>query len=430
MRGEEEAQRSELVLAAPVRAGRQTALVLGVVVAASVVVGAVVALAMGVGGAGWGGSAVLGAGLALVGAVYAGVGAVAAQLFALRRHAAGAAAAVLMAGYLLRMVSNAGDATGWVRWLTPYGWFDAVHPYGGADPLPLLLLLAATALLAVAAVRLRAGRDLAAAPLAGADHRAPRLRLLGGSAAFAWRSNQGVLLAWAVGLGVYAAVMGALLRTVVDFVAKEPSYGEMLRSLGMDAGDVARGFVGFLALTFGLLVALYSCWRVGAARVEEATGRLDLVLARPVRRWRWLGAHALLTAVGTVLLAVLCGLGLWVGAALTGADVTLADAVRATANPLPVAALAAGLALLTLATVPRLTVAVPVTLVVVAYVVDLVGSALDWPTWVVAASPFHHLAYVPAQPWGASAGWVMTAVGGLLAAAALALFGRRDVTGD
>ncbi|HEY5248315.1 MAG TPA: ABC transporter permease, partial [Dermatophilaceae bacterium] len=98
-------------------------------------------------------------------------------------------------------------------------------------------------------------------------------------------------------------------------------------------------------------------------------------------------------------------------------------------NTLPVVVLIGGLAVFTFGLRPRLTVAVPVTVTVVGYVVSLLGPALSWPAWVLNLSPFTHLALVPAVPWAATAGIVMTCLGLVLVAAGLLAFNRRDLVG-
>ena len=109
-------------------------------------------------------------------------------------------------------------------------------------------------------------------------------------------------------------------------------------------------------------------------------------------------------------------------------EITAWDALRSTLNPLPVVVLTAGLALAALGMAPRLTVALPVTVTLVGFVLSMLGPALDWPQWAMDLSPFTHIALVPAEPWAATSGIAMTAVGAALALAGLMTFHRRDLT--
>lgn len=428
LRGEEDLERADLVLAGPVRATRATGLALTVVITAGLIVGAVTTAAMVASGEAAASSVLLGIALAGVCATFACVAAVTCQLVEVRRRAAGLATAALGLAYLVRMVGDSTDARAWLRWLTPLGWMEQLKLYGDPEPFALIPLLLTPVLLAAVAISLRARRDTGAALLVAESGREPRLGMLGSPAAFAWRSNRAVLLAWTLGLGAYAAIMGALVSTMVDWLAGDEGYQRILAAMGLDQTMTNKGFLAFITTALGLAMALQVSWRIGAARAEEETGRLEAIMARPVTRLRWLGGHALLALLGAILIIVLVGTAQWLGVAAAGsADMTWWDTMRAALNVLPIVVLIAGLALVTFGLLPRLTVALPVTVAVVGFVLSMLGPALDWPQWVLDLSPFTHLALVPAQPWAATSGTVMTAVGLALALAGLLAFRRRDI---
>jgi ABC-2 type transport system permease protein len=429
LRGEEDLDRVDLVLAGPVRATRVTGIVLAVVAAAGLLIGAVVTVTMLIMGQAVTSSVLLGMTLAGVSALFASVAAVTCQLVDVRRRAAGLAAAVLGVAWIVRMIGDSTDPRAWLRWLTPLGWMEVLHLYGDPDPLALIPLLLAPVALAVVAVMLRTRRDTGAALLVSEAGREPRLRHLGSPAAFAWRSNEAVLIAWIVGVGAFAAVMGAIVSTMIDWLAGDEGYQRILASMGMDQAATNQGFLAFIGTILGMAVALQVAWRLGATRAEEEPGRLEAILARPVTRLRWLGGHALLSLLGGILLILVGGAAMWAGAAAAAsAEITWWDAMRSTLNLLPIVVLTAGLALAAFGLVPRLTVALPVAVTVVGFVLSMLGPALDWPQWALNLSPFAHLALVPAEPWAATSGMVMTGIGAVLAVAGLMTFHRRDLT--
>lgn len=428
-RADEETDRSSLLLGVPLRAPRVLVLQLLVVASAGLLVGAASAVVLVLFGVPAGGACVFGLGLAGFTATVAGFAAVTAQLLDLRRRAVGAAAGLLALAYLLRMVANAADQVGWLRWSTPYGWMDNLTAYGEPNLIALALLLTGPVGLVLLATRLRGRRDMGGATLASSDHRRARTRWLGSPLGFAWRSSRLVLLAWGVGLGVYALMIGTLLPTMADYVLEDASIRKVLEEYGIDAADVTKGMVSFMAVMFGLAFALYACWRVGAARTEEESGRADLLLARPLSRSRWLGGHLLLATGSVVLLAVTTGLCTWAGGALVNADLTVGDALGAALNPLPAVALFLALAVLVMAIRPRLTVALSASAAGVAYLLPVLGNALSLPMWVRDLSPFQHVAAVPVHPYALTAGVVMTALAAVVAAAGVRSFVRRDLTG-
>ena len=104
----------------------------------------------------------------------------------------------------------------------------------------------------------------------------PTARSLGGP--FAWRSTEGMLAAWLTGILACAVTIGVLLSTVTDFLARDPSHRQMLQTLGMDVAETTDGYLGVMAVLLGPVIALYAACRIGAARGEEAAGRLEQLL--------------------------------------------------------------------------------------------------------------------------------------------------------
>jgi putative exporter of polyketide antibiotics len=160
VRTEEDAGRTELVLAGPV--GRQSAQV-----AALVAIGAGVFILWAgefagfvLGGLSAGGSAYLALATASVVPVCVGVGAVASQLAPTRRMALELGGAIVALFFLLRVIADTASGVGWLRWTTPLGWAEELRPFAGAHPLVLALPVLATALLLTAAFRIAASRDI------------------------------------------------------------------------------------------------------------------------------------------------------------------------------------------------------------------------------------------------------------------------------
>ena len=430
LRADEDTGRAELVASRPLTPSRLLLVQLGVLLVAVTAYGATVAVTLLLLGLPAAGAGLLGAGLAGVGATAVGAGAVTAQLLDPRRRALAAAAVLLGLAFLLRMVGSSRPSREWVLALTPFGWLDRLEPFA-ADRWPALLTLAVVpAALVLVAVRLRTARDLGAGRLVTSDGRASREWLLGSAAAFGWRTGVGVLLAWATGVAVFGVVVGSLVAAVADLLEDDSEYRRVLSELGVDVRSPEDGFLALMAASLALVFALQVSWRVGALRAEEASGRLEHLLVRPVSRERWLTASAVLAVVAGALVVVAAAAGVWAGAAASGAGVGAGQAFRPLLGTLPVVVLFCGLAVLALGVAPRLTVALPVGLAVLSYLMDLLGPVLDLPAGVQELSPFAGLPRPPAEEL--SPGWVVAVCGvGLVAAAAgVVAFGRRDVTGE
>ena len=119
---------------------------------------------------------------------------------------------------------------------------------------------------------------------------------------------------------------------------------------------------------------------------------------RGVVRWRWLAVTTGYALLAAAILVAATTAALWAGTQLVDAPVTTWQVIEPMAGTLPLVVLFTGVAVLTFGIAPRLTVAVPVTLAVLGYLLDTFGTALDWPNAVLGISPFHHLARLPGDP--------------------------------
>jgi ABC-2 type transport system permease protein len=133
--------------------------------------------------------------------------------------------------------------------------------------------------------------------------------------------------------------------------------------------------------------------------------------------------------LSAVMLLAATTVALWAGAALADAPVTAWQLLEPMLGTLPIVALFTGIAVLAFGVVPRLTIALPVTLALLGYLLGTFGTALGWPRSVLGLSPFHHLARLPTQPMTTTAIVVMTALGVAAAAAGTVAFSRRDLRG-
>ncbi len=144
LRGEEDEGRAEVVLAGPItRPGATRASLLGIAASTGLMLlVTVVGMTLGAGGdLGTDRAVLLAVTVVSTPAVMVGVGAVTSQVADTRRRAAGMAAAVLGASYLIRVVADSSESLRWLRWATPLGWLELAHPLTEPHLLPILLAL-------------------------------------------------------------------------------------------------------------------------------------------------------------------------------------------------------------------------------------------------------------------------------------------------
>jgi ABC-2 type transport system permease protein len=426
-RGEEEGGRQELVLAGAVtRCGAFCAAAVAILAGAGIlwlaIFAALAATRLPVGSSAY---------LALVtvspAPVFVGVAALASQLASTRRLALQLSIAVLLMGFVLRVVADIGDL-GAVRWATPLGWAEEMRAFADPRPLVVILPIAAGALLLAAAAVLSVRRDVGRGILTTADTAEPRLWGLSSPAAQAARSEAGVLAGWLAGIGLFGLIVG-FLSTSFSVKTISKSLQQTLAKLGGASIVTPAGALSFYFLFFAVAISLFGCSQVGAARREEAEQQLETLLALPVGRTRWLGGRLALGAAGAVALALTAGFFSWSGAAAQSAGVPLTDLLGAGLNCLPAALLFLGVGSLAYALYPRAGTAVAYGLVAVSFIWELIGSLLGAPRWLLDATPFQHIGLVPAEPFRAGAALAMLGIGAAACGLALGVFRRRDLAG-
>jgi len=105
------------------------------------------------------------------------------------------------------------------------------------------------------------------------------------------------------------------------------------------------------------------------------------------------------------------------------------DSLAAVLNTVPAVVVSGGLAVLVLGLAPRATVGLVASAAVLAYVLQIVGPALDRPEAVVAVSPFRHLALVPVESFEPGSTAVLLVIGVIAAVIGTVMFERRDLVG-
>ncbi len=428
LRGDEDAGRTEVLLAGPVTRSGAVRAVLGGLAAALglMTAGLVVGLVIGTGGdLGAGRAALLGLTLAALPAVMLGVGAVTSQVAATRRRATATGAAVLGLWYVLRVVADSSLDVRWVRWTTPLGWLELAGPLTAPNAWPLLLSVALALGLDVLAVLLVPRRDVGAGVLAGRDSARARTGLLGGPLGLAVRLARGSAVSWALGLGLFGLLVGLVARTAADAMA-ESTGEELLGQLGIgDTGTRAYTGVSFVFVT--LAVAVAAAGQVTATREEEASGRVDNLLVRPVDRVRWMAGRLLVAAAVLVVAAAAAVVGTWVAGRVGSLGIGAWDLAEAGANAVPAGVFVLGAGTLAHAVVPRAAVVLTYGLVTWSFLLEIVGAAVDLPAWLLGLSVLHHVTPAPAvdPDWRAAA--VLTLLGGGLALSGSLLFRGRDL---
>jgi polyether ionophore transport system permease protein len=426
LRTEEDEGRAELVLAGAL--GRSTyfasclgAMALGTVVLFVLEFVGFVAARLPVAG-----SAFLALSTALVVPFFVGLGALASQVASTRRGALALATGALGLFWLVRMIADTWPAAAGLRWATPLGWAEASRPFAGSSWWPLVLLGAAAVPLLALAARLDRRRDVGVGIVPAREGGRPRLAMLSSTTAQAMRTARGTLLTWTLGFAVFAVVLG-MVSTTISAAGISAKLRSDVGKLGVGSIFTPVGYLSFVFVVFIVALSYFVCAQVNGARLEEAAQRLETTFALPVDRRRWFGGRLALAAVAATALAMITAVATWAGAASQGVTVSLPRMLEAGANALPTAALFLGLCALVYAVWPRASAAVNYALVSVAFLWYTVAALFTLPRWIIDATPYEHIGFVPTQAFRAEPALIMVGIGAAAAAVAVAVFRHRDL---
>jgi ABC-2 type transport system permease protein len=421
-RAEEESGRDEVLRASAVSRHASLTAALANALLANLVVGAVVAVSLASFPLTVADSVAVGVGLALCGAVFTGTALVAAQLTSSTRGMYGVAGTVIAASYALRAIGDVGNPA--LSWLTPIGWYQAMHPYSGLRWWPALLLVALAASTAATAYALFALRDFGAGLWAARPGPDRAARSLSSAVGFAWRLQRGAVLGWTAGLLLLGVAYGSIGDDVDTLIGDSTTSREVFAQGGSSLVD---GFYAVSLVTIALVGAGFTVSSALRPRSEEDDGRVEALLATGLTRRSWLFGHVVTTVAGTLLVLLAGGLGLGLGFAMVTGDAGrigpfLFDALAYSAPTLVLA----GVARLLYGGLPRYASLAWLGLAL-GVVMVFFGPLLHLPAWVQGVSPYHHLALVPAEPFRWAPFLLLLLVGAVLSGLGQAAFARRDV---
>lgn len=369
--------------------------------------------------------------LALLGpaAAWIGIGGITSQLATNRRQAATLAAALLGIALVARVIADGQDLD-WLRWATPFGWYELVRPYGDEPRLlPMMLAAAFAALTTTACLVLAGRRDLNGALLERSDERRSHLHLLATPTQLLARWLVRPTIAWACGVWGFAAVLGILVEDVAGVLERSAGVRELLSQLVV-SNIVVNQYLSIVLIFVCLLVSIHAVTHVAALMEEEASGRLNLLASLPVDRTRWLAGWVALSMFASALLLVGAATAIWAASLPRATDVELGDMLRGAANWFAAVVAFHGIGIALFGITPRRASGLAGALVLAAFTWWAVGSVIDVPGWTLWLDPFEQLAHVPAAQLDvpAIAAWASVGVVGyLVGAVALA---RRDLAPD
>lgn len=426
-RAEEEAGRTEMVLALPVGRLAPSLVAMIVVTIANLAVGAAVAIGLLATGGGAADSIALGAATAATGLVFAGIAAVTAQLCEHSGAASGLALGTLAVSLVVRGIGDVIEREGsWVSWFSPLAWAQQMRFYVDLRWWPLLLSIALTLLALGIAALLARRRDLGAGTRAARAGRPDASAALLSPGGLVRRLITPTMLGWTLGLFAFALAFGMLASALEDMAADIPAITEWVP---VDLDDLTTSFAAVILSFLALGAVGLSTSGVLRLRSEEVEGRVPWVLLSGRSRTNHAVWWLVVVLAEAFVAQVVMGIGVGVGVAIATSEPRwIWELALASLAYLPATALFAGLTMALYGLRPGAATLVWA-LVVWSAIVTLLGGLLGLPDWAADISPLHHTPMLPDEDPQAAPLVVMGVLAVVLAGFGIWRLRRRDIVG-
>jgi polyether ionophore transport system permease protein len=321
--------------------------------------------------------------------------------------ATGFACAVMVVAWILDGTGRISPDLAWVGRLSPYHLFTLSKPLiasYGTNYGALIALVALAAIFGAVSIPLFARRDLGASawPRRGTARRESGETVLAramgdislrGVGLRTLRSSTPALVWWLIGLAIFlvwmAGITKAIKDTLIDLLTNFPRFRDLLggSAFSSDAGIVSGILFAFLPI----LVAFFALTMASSWARDLETGRLEMVLATPVPRWRvYLEAWGATLAALIFAPLILCVI-LLVALQIIGLQVSTSHMIAAFVGFLPIELLTAAIVFLAAGRFSAGTInGGDSGLLAASFIGEFLNPVLHLPGWLIGLSIFHH----------------------------------------
>ncbi|GEN56296.1 ABC transporter permease [Halolactibacillus alkaliphilus] len=339
------------------------------------------------------GSLSYGLALASSGIFFGAVTLLTAQLSNNQRGAMMLSYLVLGMSYIVRAVGDAGDL--WLSFLSPLGILQETQAFVNNYFWPQLIILIFSTVIMVFSMRLREKRDLGSGLLADKKGKNKASGFLKTTPGFILSLQKVPLLSWAVAMLLIGLSYGSVLGDLELFLTEN----EIIQQIIGSANDVSltEQFIAIILKVMAIISTIPMLMVFHRLKSEEAKGRLDHLLARPISRVRVYSWYVIISLISSI---VLLSLGIF---SLAGAGVYVLDTsidfwtlVQANLVYLPAMWVVLSIMAVLYGLIGKLE-SLAWLYLLFSFMTIYLGDLLEFPDWLMAVSPFYWVPELPVE---------------------------------
>ena len=274
------------------------------------------------------------------------------------------------------------------NYISPIGLGLQVFSFWEDNLLPLIILLAESAVILMIALAVCAKRDLGEGIIPARKGRKNASVFLRSPLGLAWRLTKNSVIIWIIAMFAMGATYGAVLGDIGNFVENNDMFKQLVMGnealLAMTEQAMVDSFVAFMYIIMALLATVPVITAAGKIHSEEKRGRLEGIFARSVNRWSMSGSYILIAAFTGIAFMISGALGIYA----VSSDLTdIAVLIKAAFIYVPALLNMMGITVLLIGLLPKLT-GVVWGVFAYSFIVVYFGRLLDLPEWLSTFTPY------------------------------------------
>jgi Putative exporter of polyketide antibiotics len=333
------------------------------------------------------------------------------QFFLNRSTAAGISGTIMAVDFLLSGTARTVQNAEWLQYISPFYYYQINKPLitGYADhPDAAIILIVLALVLSIVSVWLFAYRDTGSTVLAGHGKEGVVVQQKPNTVAIlrrAWgdpstwsvglrtlRAQSIAMLCWIAGILFYAAygvyITQQFLKPLQDILRNNPTLEQMLSGHNMTTN---AGFISYVVFLFvPIAILIYGMIQALTWSSALDSGRMELILGTPQRRERIQGEHLLVVLLQVVITPILLSLTILISAAAVNISVDGGHVAAASLSILPMSLVVIGFSYACAGRLSHTIIALITTIYLFCtLLLEWLNPMLKLPEWILSLSLFH-----------------------------------------